>query len=671
MKIIFSIFLISILIVPSITINSFSEEYPQLVSISINGEPGNGSSFESTLSSNGQFVAFMSEASDLVSNDRNHQQDIFVRDLINQKTYLVSVSSDGTQGAGESQNPSISGDGEKIVFGTGNALDSEDNNESGDIYLHDIKSEKTIWISKPTKNIDDDGNEILGGGAHHPRISDDGNLVFFMAEPNDLGLEGTGNLLVYDVNSKSISSLELDVQSGWPGYDVSGDGKKIVFTTDKKIDSFSDSDRGDVFVYDVDSEEFTWINQPIDEFKIPSDNRRVSIDYEGRYVVFQSNSPNLVEIDDNDDESFFLHDLQNSQTKLISIRSDGTQFFANSAIDVSGNGKFVLFQDRVMVVYDVELEKIIKLTGDSTGNLSGIDFEGNIISYGVRDTHSQISVSTNPPPSKIVVEEEEIEVELEPIVCEAEICVDDCNEMSHCTVEWVSEPITEPVVEESKELGIASFVDNAKDPQFYVDRYNNEPTYKEWFDENYSEYDSIYSAVGLEEPTIEFVPEPTTEQTISDVDSEPTCGTGTILKDGTCVVDTTKSTEEKSSKGGGCLIATATYDSELAPQVQLLREIRDNSLLTTESGTKFMSLFNDVYYSFSPIIADYERENPIFKEMVKIAITPMISSLSILNYVDMDSESSVLGYGISLILLNGLMYVGIPIAGIVVIRKRF
>ena len=121
--------------------------------------------------------------------------------------------------------------------------------------------------------------------------------------------------------------------------------------------------------------------------------------------------------------------------------------------------------------------------------------------------------------------------------------------------------------------------------------------------------------------------------------------------------------------GGGCLIATATYGSELAPQVQQLRELRDNKLLQTESGTSFMNSFNDFYYSFSPIIADYERENPIFKEAVKIAITPMISSLSILNYVDMDSEVEVLGYGISLILLNVGMYIGIPAIIIIRIRK--
>ena len=154
-----------------------------------------------------------------------------------------------------------------------------------------------------------------------------------------------------------------------------------------------------------------------------------------------------------------------------------------------------------------------------------------------------------------------------------------------------------------------------------------------------------------------------------EVISQSVCGTGTIDVNGQCVVDPNYKSSGKSSKGGGCLIATATYGSELAPQVQQLRELRDNFLLQTESGTAFMNSFNDFYYSFSPIIADYERENPIFKEMVKIAITPMITSLSILNYVDMDSEESVLGYGISLIMLNVMMYVGIPASIIVGIRR--
>ena len=121
------------------------------------------------------------------------------------------------------------------------------------------------------------------------------------------------------------------------------------------------------------------------------------------------------------------------------------------------------------------------------------------------------------------------------------------------------------------------------------------------------------------------------------------------------------------SKGGGCLIATATFDSELAPQVQKLREIRDSKLLSTESGSQFIEHFNSFYYSFSPIVADYERENPVFKEMIKIGITPMLSTLSLMDYAE--TESEVLTIGISLIILNGLMYVGVPVFAILKIRK--
>ena len=126
-------------------------------------------------------------------------------------------------------------------------------------------------------------------------------------------------------------------------------------------------------------------------------------------------------------------------------------------------------------------------------------------------------------------------------------------------------------------------------------------------------------------------------------------------------------TEGDTEDGGGCLIATATYGSEMSAEVQQLRELRDNQLLQTESGTAFMNTFNDIYYSFSPIIADYERENPYFKEAVKLAITPMISTLSLME--NANSESEVLGLGLSVIALNLAMYLGIPAIAVVGIRK--
>ena len=131
---------------------------------------------------------------------------------------------------------------------------------------------------------------------------------------------------------------------------------------------------------------------------------------------------------------------------------------------------------------------------------------------------------------------------------------------------------------------------------------------------------------------------------------------------------TSQPAEEK--KGGGCLIATAAFGSEMAPQVQFLREIRDNTVLQTESGSAFMTGFNQFYYSFSPAVADYERENPAFKETVKFALTPMLASLAILNYVDIDSEAEMLGYGIGIILLNIGMYFVAPAIIIIKIKNR-
>jgi len=131
-----------------------------------------------------------------------------------------------------------------------------------------------------------------------------------------------------------------------------------------------------------------------------------------------------------------------------------------------------------------------------------------------------------------------------------------------------------------------------------------------------------------------------------------------------------KVTQVAKEKKGGCLIATAAFGSEMAPQVQFLREIRDNTVLQTESGSAFMTGFNQFYYSFSPTIADYERENPAFKEAVKVTLTPLLTSLTLLQYADIDSESEMLGYGIGIILLNIGMYFVVPAVLIMKVRKK-
>ena len=150
------------------------------------------------------------------------------------------------------------------------------------------------------------------------------------------------------------------------------------------------------------------------------------------------------------------------------------------------------------------------------------------------------------------------------------------------------------------------------------------------------------------------------------VDDVPVISTATFE----VVEKSDKVTQVAKEKKGGCLIATATFGSEMAPQVQFLRELRDNTVLQTESGSAFMTGFNQFYYSFSPAVADYERDNPAFKETVKLALTPLLTSLTLLQYADIDSESEMLGYGIGVILLNIGMYFVAPAVLIMAVRKR-
>jgi len=149
--------------------------------------------------------------------------------------------------------------------------------------------------------------------------------------------------------------------------------------------------------------------------------------------------------------------------------------------------------------------------------------------------------------------------------------------------------------------------------------------------------------------------------------SEKQCGAGTELVNGICKIIMDK---EPEATGGGCLIATAAYGTEMAPQVQFLREIRDNTVMSTASGISFMTGFNQLYYSFSPFIADMERENPMFQEAVRAFITPMISTLSIMTLAEDGNDTQVLGLGISVIALNLGLYLAAPAVTAWQIKKR-
>ena len=170
-------------------------------------------------------------------------------------------------------------------------------------------------------------------------------------------------------------------------------------------------------------------------------------------------------------------------------------------------------------------------------------------------------------------------------------------------------------------------------------------------------------------------PDPTPEQAAKEIAREPAipvqtteptqpaqpvdiCGPGTVMdSDGTC---------QLAREGGGCLIATAAHGTELAVQVQRLREVRQ-TVLSSESGAEFMGAFNRVYYSFSPAVADMERQNPVLREAVRIALAPMMATLQMMEFAD--TEARAVALGILAISLNVAMY-GSPAALAILARRR-
>ena len=192
----------------------------------------------------------------------------------------------------------------------------------------------------------------------------------------------------------------------------------------------------------------------------------------------------------------YLYDCSNNTCQLIETISSpeltrGAQFgtsdiLSENRIAVGSHSNMAyLFTDVEHIIIQPEIIE----EGNQTDEVTGIDIE---------DEPGPILGPVVAPPDPVP------EYLLEQIECEEEICVEECNAMSNCLVTWQPDPTPE-LVPEPIELGMASFVDETKDPQSYVDRYNNEPIYKEWFDNNYPEYSSIYEAVGLSEPIPEWV----------------------------------------------------------------------------------------------------------------------------------------------------------------------
>ena len=149
------------------------------------------------------------------------------------------------------------------------------------------------------------------------------------------------------------------------------------------------------------------------------------------------------------------------------------------------------------------------------------------------------------------------------------------------------------------------------------------------------------------------------------------CAEGMVERGGECVAAAGEdergaqppAARPGAADGGACLIATAAFGTELAPQVQMLRELRDETVLSTGAGAAFVSSFSSAYYAFSPHVADLEREFPALRHAAALLLAPMLHALQVVELAEPGSERGVVSYGIAAIALIAGMYAAAPAAG--------
>ena len=287
------------------------------VSVASDGTQGNGFSSGPSVSADGRYVAFASNATNLVEGGTNGYENIFVHDRVTELTTLVSVASDGTQGDYSSVIPSISADGRYVAFFSwATNLVAGDTNGFEEIFVHDRVTGKTTRVSVASDGTQ--GNSI----SNSPSISADGRYVAFDSVSTNLVVgdtNGSWDIFVHDrvtVETTRVSvasdGTEGNDSSGlYMGTTISGDGRYVAFYSDASNLVLGDTNGyGDIFVHDRVTGDTTRVSVASDETQGDGDSRWPSISADGRYVAFDSYASNLVVGDTNGSWDIFVHDRE-------------------------------------------------------------------------------------------------------------------------------------------------------------------------------------------------------------------------------------------------------------------------------------------------------------------------------------------------------------------------
>ncbi len=326
----------------------------EAVSLTSYGPQGNDDSDHPTISADGRYVAFSSLASNLVPDDNNDEYDVFLQDRVTDRIERISVAADGSEGDAESgyaQPPSISDDGRYVAFASNATnLVPDDENYFTDVFVYDREEDSIERVS-----LADDGGEG-DEYSSFPSMSADGRYVAFQSVASNL-VPGDGNgaydIFVFDRETDTLRRLSLDPngsdadnQSSYPS--ISADGRYVAFQSlASNLVEDDTNDTYDVFVFDRETDVIERVSLAFDGSQGNGESTRPSISADGRYVTFASGASNLVPNDANDEYDVFVYDRETGTIERVSVAADGSEGNAASSYaqppSISAFGRYVVF----------------------------------------------------------------------------------------------------------------------------------------------------------------------------------------------------------------------------------------------------------------------------------------------------------------------------------------
>lgn len=323
----------------------------ELISVSTDGVQPDSDSLFAGMTPDARLVVFASKSPDVVSNDTNDEDDIFIRDREAGTTTLVSVAADGGPTNGQSMQPAISANGRYVVFlsyATNLVGDPAETPSVRRVYVRDLQTQTTERVIHAFNGGPPNDDTL------QPSISGDGRLVTFHSFATDLvpgDTNAKADVFIVDRDSDTTrlvsvgtGGIQADGSSTAP--EISDDGHTVLFTS--VATNLVEGDNNgvkDAFVADLenDSIEMASVSPSGAPGNGVSDTLGSSITPDGRFVAFQSDASNLIPNDTNSDNDVFLRDRATGRTERVNVDSDGIEIAKSNSPSLSDDGRYVAF----------------------------------------------------------------------------------------------------------------------------------------------------------------------------------------------------------------------------------------------------------------------------------------------------------------------------------------